>query len=93
MKRIGFLMLSHPQARNSPIMPEVVRLLSEWGAKVQVVHPGRHMLDLSRLHVEHDLYILKARTDLALSVAGCLHAVRKISANSCWSGFRTSILY
>jgi len=74
MKRIGFLMLSHPQARNSPIMPEVVRLLSEWGAKVQVVHPGRHMLELSRLHVEHDLYILKARTDLALSVAGCLHA-------------------
>lgn len=74
MKRIGFLMLSHPQARKSPVMPEVVRLLGEWGAKVKVVHPERQLLDLSRLRVEHDLYILRARTDMALSVAGCLHA-------------------
>ena len=74
MKRIGFIMLSHPQARNSPIMPEVVRLLTEWGTKVQVIHPERQLLDLSRLRVEQDLYILKARTDMALSVAGCLHA-------------------
>jgi len=73
MKRIGFLMISNPQARKSPIMPEVVRLLSDWGAKVQVIHPDRQLLELSRLKVEHDLYILKARTDIALSIAGCLH--------------------
>lgn len=73
MKRIGFLMISNPQARKSPIMPEVVRLLSDWGAKVQVIHPDRQLLDLSRLKVEHDLYILKSRTDVALSIAGCLH--------------------
>ena len=74
MRRIGFIMLSHPQARHSSIMPEVVRLLTEWGTKVQVIHPERQLLDLSRLRVEQDLYILKARTDMALSVAGCLHA-------------------
>lgn len=74
MKRVGFIMVSHPRARNSPIMPEVVRLLTEWGTKVQVIHPERQLLDLSRLRVEQDLYILKARTDMALSVAGCLHA-------------------
>ncbi|HEY6195352.1 MAG TPA: ATP-grasp domain-containing protein [Candidatus Eisenbacteria bacterium] len=74
MKRIGFLMVSHPRSHKSPIMAEVVRLLSEWGAKVQVIHPERQLLDLSRLRVEHDLYILKARTDIALSIAGCLHA-------------------
>ena len=74
MKRVGFIMLSHPQARHSPIMPDVVRLLTEWGTKVQVIHPERQLLDLSRLRVEQDLYILKARTDMALSVAGCLHA-------------------
>ena len=73
MKRIGFLMISSPHARKSPIMPEVVRLLSGWGAKVQVIHPDRQLLELSRLKVEHDLYILKARTDIALSIAGCLH--------------------
>ena len=32
MKRIGFLVLSHPASRKSPLMSEVVRLLSEWGA-------------------------------------------------------------
>jgi len=74
MKRIAFLMLSHPQTRLSPIMPEVARLLSQWGAKVQVIHPERHLLDLSRFPIEYDLYILKAKTDLALSIAGCLHA-------------------
>jgi len=74
VKRIGVIMVSQPQARISPIMPEVVRLLTEWGARLQVIHPERHLLDLTRLRVEHDLYVLKARTDMALSVAGCLHA-------------------
>jgi len=74
MKRIGFLMLSYPQAHKSPVMPEVVKLLSDWGAKVQVIHPERQLVDLSRLRVEHDLYILKAKTNIALSIAGCLHA-------------------
>ena len=74
MKRIAFLMLSHAQARKSPVMPEVVRLLSGLGARVQVIHPERQLLDLSRLRVEHDLYLLKAKTDIALSIAGCLHA-------------------
>ena len=29
---------------------------------------------LSRLRVEHDLYVLKAKSDIALSIAACLHA-------------------
>ena len=72
--RIGFLMLSHPQTRKSPVMPEVVRLLTEWGAEVQIIQPESHLLDLSRLRVEHDLYVLKAKSDIALSIAACLHA-------------------
>jgi ribosomal protein S6--L-glutamate ligase len=74
MMRIGFLMLSYPETRKSPIMPEVVRLLSEWGATVEVIHPDEQLLDLSALRVANDLYILKAKTNIALSVAGALHA-------------------
>jgi ribosomal protein S6--L-glutamate ligase len=72
--RIGFLMLRHPPTRTSPIIPEVVRLLSECGAQVDVIYPEEHLVDLSTVRVEHDLYILKAKTELALSFAGALHA-------------------
>jgi len=72
--RIGFLMLRYPPTRMSNILPEVVRLLSEWGAKVDVIYPEEQLVDLSKVRVEHDLYILKAKTELALSLAGVLHA-------------------
>jgi len=75
MKRIGLLMLSHARSRHSSVMSDVVRLLTDWGAKVQVIHPDRQLHDLSRMRIENDLYILKARTDIALSIAGCLHAL------------------
>jgi ribosomal protein S6--L-glutamate ligase len=55
-------------------MPEVVRLLSEYGAQTDVIYPEEQLVDLSRVRVEHDLYILKAKTELALSLAGALHA-------------------
>ena len=72
--RIAFLALAPPQRRVSPILGEVVRLLSEWGAKVDIVHPGDQLLDVSSIRVEHDLYVLKSKTDLTLSIAGALHA-------------------
>lgn len=71
--KIGMIMLHHPPTRKSPIMPEVVRLLSEWGATVDVLYPEEQLTDLARVRVEHDLYILKSGTDLALSLAGALH--------------------
>jgi ribosomal protein S6--L-glutamate ligase len=55
-------------------MPEVVRLLSEWGAAVETIHPEERLTDLSTVRVEHDLYVLKSGTELALSLAGALHA-------------------
>jgi ribosomal protein S6--L-glutamate ligase len=60
--------------RVSPIMPEVARLLSEWGAAVETIHPEERLTDLSTVRVEHDLYVLKSGTELALSLAGALHA-------------------
>lgn len=70
--RIAMILVQHPKTRHSPVMPEVTRLLREWGAQVDVVQPDEAVTDLSRLP-EADLYVLKSGTDLALSLAGALH--------------------
>lgn len=73
--KIGILMLRSSATRRGSIISEVIRLLSEWGASVDVMYPEEQLTELSRVRVEHDLYILKSRTDMALSLAGALHAV------------------
>ena len=71
--RIGFLTRSFsPQTRSS--VPLVMQALVELGALVDVVHPPPQPIDLSRLRVEHDLYLLKQMSGLAVSIAGALHA-------------------
>ncbi|MGH2499310.1 MAG: ATP-grasp domain-containing protein [Candidatus Limnocylindria bacterium] len=72
--RIAVLLLRHPPERPSPIFPEVIRLLRERGAVVDVRYPDDAATDLDSLRVEHDLYVLKSGTELALSLAGALHA-------------------
>jgi ribosomal protein S6--L-glutamate ligase len=72
---IGLLTLRHPPSRRSPITPEVVGLLEEWGAHVDLIHPDDELTDLATIRAEHDLYVLKAGTELALSFAGALHAI------------------
>jgi ribosomal protein S6--L-glutamate ligase len=73
--KIGMLMLRHPPTRISPIMPEVVRLLESWGCEIDIIYPEERVTPLSKVRAEHDLYILKSGTELALSLAGALHAV------------------
>lgn len=72
--RIGIIMLRHPPTRISPVMPEVVRLLSDWGAVVEMIYPEERLTELGEVRVAHDLYILKSGTEMALSLAGALHA-------------------
>jgi len=72
---VGLLTLRHPPSRRSPITPAVVDLLEEWGARVDLIYPDEELTDLATVRAEHDLYILKAGTELALSLAGALHAV------------------
>src|ERR1041385_3624801 len=63
-------------------MPVVMRTLVEMGVIVDIVRPIRHVLDLRRLPVEHDLYVLKKKNGLALSLAGALHARGAAIVNS-----------
>jgi ribosomal protein S6--L-glutamate ligase len=72
--RIGMLMSRHPASRNGSLMPEVLRLLREWGAAVDLIYPDDRCTALADLRPEHDLYLLKSESELALSVAGALHA-------------------
>jgi ribosomal protein S6--L-glutamate ligase len=72
--KIAFFLTRHRDPSASPIMPEVVRLLERAGASVDVVDPAEALIELTTITPEHDLYVLKTRTDLSLSIAGALHA-------------------
>jgi ribosomal protein S6--L-glutamate ligase len=80
--RIAFLLFRHPPGRVSPIMPEVVRRLARRGAQVTAIHPEEQVSDLGALRVEHDLYVLKSGSEVALSVAGALDALGASILNS-----------
>ncbi len=54
-------------------MPEVVRLLGELGATARLLHLGDDLIDVARVRLDYDLYVLKNRKDLGMSVAAELH--------------------
>jgi len=62
-------------------MPTVMRALSDAGVVVDVIHPVKQMLKLSDVRIEHDLYVLKKTSRLALSIAGALHAQGAVIVN------------
>jgi len=62
-------------------MPDVVRILAESGAVVDVIHPPDGMLEVSRVRVKHDLYVLRHTSGLSLSLAGVLHELGAVIVN------------
>lgn len=70
--RIAFLLVRHPARRRRPIIPEVIRLLTERDVVVDRVYPDEEPAPWTG--VEHDLYVLKAKTEAALRLAESLHA-------------------
>jgi ribosomal protein S6--L-glutamate ligase len=73
--KIALLLVRHPPTRKSPIFPEVVERLRGKGAHVEVIHPDESATDVDALVLDHDLYVLKAGTETALSLAGALHTL------------------
>ena len=63
-------------------MPDIVGLLTEFGAKVDVIDPEERSVDLATVRVEHDLYVLKQKTDLSLSLVGALHVAGAAIVNA-----------
>jgi ribosomal protein S6--L-glutamate ligase len=72
--KIGLILTRHPPSRKSPIVPEMVHLLHEWGVEVEQIYPEEQLTDLRSVAADCDLYVLKSGTELALSLAGALHA-------------------
>jgi len=70
--RIAILM--HGAPRPHPLIGVVRRRLEDRGATVELLYPDHRLTDPGRVRVNHDLYVLKSGSELALSLAGALHA-------------------
>ena len=70
--RIGFL-LPRTSLHSGNYMYLVMRALAETGADVDAVYPVDRPVDVSRVRVEHDLYVFRKTSGLAASLAGALH--------------------
>lgn len=57
----------------NPTMKTMVGLLGQRGVDVQCLFPEQQTMLLSDIHNDADLYLLKSGTEMALSLAGCLH--------------------
>lgn len=79
---IGLLLVRHERRLASPIIPEMIERLRARGASVSVIYPDEQPIDLNRLGVAQDLYVLKSGTEAALSLAGALHAAGAEIVNS-----------
>lgn len=73
--KIGILMMEHGKTGQQSVMPEVVRTLVDWGVGVDLIYPERDLISVADIRVEHDLYVLKASSNLAMSMAATLHAL------------------
>jgi ribosomal protein S6--L-glutamate ligase len=79
--RIGFLLPKYSRHSTS-LMPLVVQALEDRGAVADVLHPVDRPCDLSQVRVEHDLYVLRKMSGLALSLAGALHELGATIVNT-----------
>src|SRR5512138_1302789 len=73
--KIGILMMEHSKTRKQSVMPDVVETLGDWGVAVDLIYPEQQLIDVGNIQAEHDLYVLKASSNLAMSMAGALHAM------------------
>jgi ribosomal protein S6--L-glutamate ligase len=75
MLNICMMMVRHHSTTAvSAVFAEVVRLLREWGVAVDVMFPHEMMMNVCDVKIDHDLYILKLKSELALGIAGTLFA-------------------
>ena len=79
--KIGMIMPSHSEAGKSLIMTEVVRLLTEYGAKVETICAEEQLNHLCQFRPVNDLYILKDTGEMGLGLAGILHAAGAVIIN------------
>jgi ribosomal protein S6--L-glutamate ligase len=72
--RLYFILVRRVPPVASPVLLEAFDLLSRRGFEIESGIPEELVVDPERVGVEHDLYLLKSHTELALSLAGILDA-------------------
>jgi len=78
--RIGFLM-RRTEHETRTVTQDVVRLLRDWGATVDVIHLEERPTLLASVRPAHDLYVLRSVSDGTVSHAGVLDAFGAIIVN------------
>ncbi|MDQ5827850.1 MAG: ATP-grasp domain-containing protein [Chloroflexota bacterium] len=72
--KLYFLLVRRVPPVPSPVLLEVFDILTQRGFRIEAGIAEEMVVRPERLAVAHDLYILKSHTELALSLAGILHA-------------------
>jgi ribosomal protein S6--L-glutamate ligase len=72
--RIHFMVVRRVPAVPSPVLLEAYGILRARGYEVDDAIPEETAVQADVVDPEHDLYVLKSHTQLALSLAGVLHA-------------------
>jgi ribosomal protein S6--L-glutamate ligase len=65
----------------NPTFAETFSILADRGVTLDLLRPEDRLVDLDKLRVDNDLYVVKSGTELALSVAGALHALGAVTLN------------
>jgi ribosomal protein S6--L-glutamate ligase len=73
--RLYFILVRRVPPVPSPVLLEVFAILERRGFQVDSGIPEEEVARPDRLGIEHDLYILKSHTELALSFAGVLETI------------------
>jgi ribosomal protein S6--L-glutamate ligase len=71
--RFHFILVRRVPPVPSPVLVEVFALLERRGFEVSSSIPEEEVLRPETLRPQHDLYVLKSHTELALSIAAVLH--------------------
>ncbi|HBB67792.1 MAG: hypothetical protein A2X28_03680 [Elusimicrobia bacterium GWA2_56_46] len=79
--KIGMIMPRASADRKSLVMPEVARLLGEYGVELEIICPEERLNHLCLIRPTHDLYVLKDTGEMALGLAGILHAAGAVILN------------
>lgn len=72
--RIAVLLARHASGGASPIFAEMLAALRRRGHEVDAVFPDDELFALADLAPRHDVYVLKCRSELGLSLGAALHA-------------------
>lgn len=79
--KIGIIMPRKAPERKSFVMPEVVRLLTEYGVQVENICAEDRLNHLCQVRPVNDLYVLKDTGEMGLGLAGILHAAGAVIIN------------